>query len=51
MEQPYVLQQVKEKLFQNIMPSFGHVEIKKAELGNRAGMLGAAVLNSYHSRQ
>ncbi len=51
MEQPYVLQQVKEKLYQNIMPSFGHVEIKKAELGNRAGMLGAAVLNSYHSRQ
>lgn len=44
MEQPYVLQQVQEKLYQNIMPSFRHVEIKKAELGNRAGMLGAAVL-------
>lgn len=44
MEQPYVLQQVQEKLYQNIMPSFRHVEIKKAELGNHAGMLGAAVL-------
>lgn len=44
LEQPYVLQQVKEKLGQNIMPSFRHVEIKKAELGNKAGMLGAAVL-------
>lgn len=44
LEQPYVLQQVKEKLWQNIMPSFRHVEIKKAELGNKAGMLGAAVL-------
>ncbi len=44
MEQPYVLQQIQEKLYQNIMPSFRHVQIKKAELGNRAGMLGAAVL-------
>lgn len=48
MEQSYVLQQVQNKLYQNIMPSFGHVEIKKAELGNRAGMLGAAILNSVH---
>lgn len=46
MNQPYVLQQIQEKLYQNIMPSFGHVEVKKAELGNQAGMLGAAVLNS-----
>lgn len=46
MEQPYVLQQIQEKLYQNIMPSFRHVSIQKAELGNRAGMLGAAVLNS-----
>ena len=44
LEQPYVLQQVKEKLMQNLMPSFRHVEIKKAELGNQAGMLGAAML-------
>ena len=44
LEQPYVLQRVKEKLIQNLMPSFRHVEIKKAELGNQAGMLGAAML-------
>lgn len=44
MEQPYVLQQVQEKLYQNLMPSFRHVELKRAELGNHAGMLGAAVL-------
>ena len=44
MEQPYVLTQIKEKLYENIMSSFRHVEIKKAELGNQAGMLGAAAL-------
>lgn len=44
MEQPYVLKQVREKLYENIMSSFRHVKIKKAELGNRAGMLGAAAL-------
>lgn len=44
MEQPYVLEQVREKLYENIMSSFRHVKIKKAELGNRAGMLGAAAL-------
>ena len=44
MEQPYVLQQVQEKLYQNLMSSFRHVELKRAELGNHAGMLGAAVL-------
>lgn len=45
MEQPYVLENIQKKLYDNIMPSFRHVKIKKAALGNRAGMLGAAVLN------
>lgn len=45
MEQPYVLEQVQIKLQENIMPSFRHVQVRKAELGNRAGMLGAAVLD------
>lgn len=45
MEQPYVLEQVREKLYASIMPSFRKVKVKKAQLGNRAGMLGAAVLN------
>lgn len=44
MEQPCVLEQLCEKLYPNIMPSFRHVQIKRAALGNRAGMLGAAVL-------
>lgn len=44
MEQPYVLEQVREKLYEHIMPSFRHVNIVKASLGNRAGMLGAAFL-------
>ena len=44
MEQPCVLEQLREKLYPNIMPSFRQVQIKRAALGNRAGMLGAAVL-------
>ncbi len=44
MEQPCVLEQLREKLYPNIMPSFRHVQIKRAALGNQAGMLGAAVL-------
>lgn len=44
MEQPYVIEQLQEKLYPNIMPSFRQVKLEKAALGNRAGMLGAAVL-------
>lgn len=44
MEQDYVLEQVQKKLYENIIPSFQHVKVKKAALGNRAGMLGAAVI-------
>lgn len=47
MEQPYVLNHIREKLYENIMPSFRHVKIEKAKLGNQAGMLGAAVLDSH----
>lgn len=43
MEQPYVTEQLQERLYENIMSSFRRVEIKKAELGNQAGLLGAAV--------
>ena len=45
MEQSFMLTHVQEKLKENIMPSFRHVEVKKAELGNHAGMLGAAILS------
>ena len=44
MEQSYVLEQIREKLYENLIPSFRHVIIAKAALGNCAGMLGAAVL-------
>lgn len=43
MEQPYVTEQLPERLYENIMSSFRRVEIKRAELGNQAGLLGAAV--------
>lgn len=45
MEQPYVIEQIRNQLYPNLIPSFRHVQIKKAELGNQAGMLGAAVLH------
>lgn len=45
MEQPYVLGRIQEKLYENIMPSFRHIKLEKAQLGNQAGMLGAAVLD------
>lgn len=45
MEQPYVLEHIREELYSSIMPSFRQVEIRRAQLGNQAGMLGAAVLN------
>jgi len=45
MEQTYVLEKIRKNLYQNLIPAFRHVTIKKAELGNRAGMLGAAVLD------
>lgn len=44
MEQNYVLEKVKETLYNNIIESFKNVKIKQAELGNQAGLLGAAVL-------
>lgn len=46
MEQPYVLKKIQETFYEQIMPSYRHVRIKKAELGNQAGMLGAAILHS-----
>lgn len=44
MEQPYIIECLRQKLYENIIPGFNHVKIEKAQLGNRAGMLGAAVL-------
>lgn len=47
MEQPYVLEAVKERFYSSIMPSFRGAQLRKAQLGNQAGMLGAAVLHQH----
>lgn len=51
MEQPYVIERVRAYVAENIMQSFRRVRIVPAELGNRAGMLGAAreALEKYNS--
>lgn len=46
MAQPYIIRQVKEKTQAQIMDSFRNVELRQAELGNQAGLLGAAFLAS-----
>lgn len=43
MSQPYILTQIRKELDRHIMPSFREVCICRAELGNMAGLLGAAV--------
>lgn len=42
MEQEYVVSKVREKLGEHIMSSFRNVKVVQAQLGNMAGMLGAA---------
>lgn len=44
MEQSYIIEQLGSLLYPNIMPSFRNLQIRRAALGNRAGLLGAAVL-------
>lgn len=44
MEQPYVLPRVQSLLCPSLMPSFRHVKLVCASLGNQAGLLGAAML-------
>lgn len=51
MVQPYIIEQIKSKIGQSIMPSFAHVEIKPAALGNTAGLLGANYLASQYKIQ
>lgn len=43
MERPEVLERVRRQFQKRVIPSFQDVKILPAELGNRAGMLGAAV--------
>ena len=44
MVQPYVLEQVQERLIPRLSPGFRKVNIARASLGNQAGLLGAAHL-------
>lgn len=44
MAQPYVTEQVRKRIRSEIMDSFSNVKICQAQLGNQAGMLGAASL-------
>lgn len=44
MEQDYIIEEVEKRLKTNIMESFRNVLIKKAMLGNKAGLFGAAQL-------
>lgn len=44
MTQPYIIEQINARIHKSIMPSFAHVKIKPAALGNTAGMLGANYL-------
>lgn len=46
MNEYYIRTQVDEKLHETIMPNFRQVKLLKAELGNKAGMLGAAYMAS-----
>lgn len=48
MSQPFILQRLRAKLSQKIMPSFSPVQLLPAELGNMAGMLGANFLTEQY---
>lgn len=44
MVQPLIMEKIQQKIPDYIMPSFCHVQIKPAALGNNAGLLGAYYL-------
>lgn len=46
MNEYYIRTQVDERLHETLMPNFRQVKLLKAELGNKAGMLGAAYMAS-----
>lgn len=51
MSQPFILQRLRAKLPQKIMPSFSPVQLLPAELGNMAGMLGANFLTEQYVKK
>ena len=48
MVQPLIMEMIHKKMHKYIMPSFTHVDIRSAELGNSAGLLGAYHLAEQH---
>ena len=42
MERPDILEQVRQQFQNRVIPSFSDIEIRKAQLGNQAGIIGAA---------
>lgn len=44
MAQPYILEEIQKKTDTRIMTSFRNVRLRQAELGNQAGLMGAAYL-------
>lgn len=48
MVQPYITEGIQKKLYSRIMPSFSHVQIHKASLGNSAGLLGIHYLTKQY---
>lgn len=51
MTQPIIIKKISEKKAKYIMPSFSHVVIKPASLGNSAGVLGANYLAKQYANQ
>lgn len=50
MVQPLILELIQKKRSRFIMPSFANVDIRPAELGNSAGLLGACHLAARHAK-
>lgn len=52
MEQSYVIEQIRIRVYDNIMESFRNVKVVPAKLGNMAGLLGASqeALEEYHKK-
>ena len=50
MGQEYVVSTVKNRVMEKIMPSFRNVEIRATELGNKAGLWGAAYLAEQYTK-
>lgn len=44
LEQPYIMEALNKRIHEHIMASYGKVQIKRAALGNSAGVLGATYL-------